>query len=224
LDDFLARIDAPSIDYLRIKFTDRPIIVIDPVHFPQFIGRIEKFRTFDYARFNFSPHAVDVTLSWQRWTCGSRPATLQLNFLCHIEDGPLLSLVEACNTSLLPLSNSNIENSYISAGHSNQDPLSGFYTDDLLWLELLRRFSAAKRLSLGSMDVVPPVAFALKQAIEEGIPDVLPAIQELSISRSLSAGPVLEAIEQFVAARGLSGFETPAFSRWRISARDAHEG
>jgi hypothetical protein len=163
---------------------------------------------------------MDVTLSLQRWTRGSHPGALQLNFLCDT-DGPLPSLIEACNTSLLPLSN--IENFDISTRHFDLDSQPGFNTEDPRWLEVLRHLSTAKRLYLGSMHVVPPVAFALKKAIEEGTTNVLPAIQELSVSRSLSAGPVREAIEQFVTARGLSVFETPAFS-WRFSARDTHEG
>ena len=111
---------------------------------------------------------------------------------------------------------SNIENLAFSTRHLNPD--SPFNTEGPQWLEVLRRFSAAKSLSLKSMYVVPPIAFALKQVIEKGVTDVLPAVQELSIFRSLSAGPVREAIEQFVAARGLSVFETPAFSGWRFSA------
>jgi hypothetical protein len=111
---------------------------------------------------------------------------------------------------------SNIENLAFSTRHLNPD--SPFNTEGPRWLEVLRRFSAAKSLSLKSMYVVPPIAFALKQVIEKGVTDVLPAVQELSIFRSLSAGPVREAIEQFVAARGLSVFETPAFSGWRFSA------
>ncbi|KAF8491234.1 hypothetical protein F5888DRAFT_1637760 [Russula emetica] len=164
---------------------------------------------------------MNVTLSSQRWTPGSFPGTLQLNFLCDTDD-PLPSLVVACNTSLLPLSN--IENFDISTRNLDPDSQSGLDTEDPLWLEVLRQFSAAKSLSLRSMHIVPPIASALKHVIEEGMTDVLPAIQELSVYKSLSAGPVREAIEQFVTARGLSVFETPAFSNWRFSARDTHEG
>lgn len=57
------------------------------------------------------------------------------------------------------------------------------------------------------MHIGPPVAFVLKQVTEEEMTDVLPAIQELSVSSSLPAGPVREVIEQFVAARGLPAFE-----------------
>ncbi|KAN0118585.1 hypothetical protein V8E52_005008 [Russula decolorans] len=162
---------------------------------------------------------MDVTLSLQRRTRSSLPGALQLNFLCDA-DGPLPSLVEACNTSLLPLSN--IETFEISARNLHPDCESGFNTEDPQWLEVLRKLSAAKSLSLGSMHIVPPIAFALKQVIGEGMTDVLPAIQELSVAGSLSAGPVREAIERFVAVRGLS--ETPNFSTWRFSAQDSHEG
>jgi len=220
LHDFVARIDVPSINYLKIVFTNEPFFVGNFFHLPQFIGRVEKFRSFDYARFDLLPYVIDVTLSPQTWTRGSLVGALQLEFLCDT-NGPLPSLVEACNTSLLPLSI--IENLHISTQNLHPDSQSGFNTEDPQWLEVLRQFSAAKSLSVLSMHIVPPVAFALKQVIEEGMTDVLPAIQELSVSRSLSAGPVREAIEQFVAARGLSVFETPAFSTWRISARDTHE-
>jgi hypothetical protein len=221
LDDFVARIDAPSINYLKIAFTDRPLFVNNFFHLPQFIGGVENLRSFDFAGFDLWHHAMDVTLSLQKWTRGSLPGALHLNFLCDA-DGPLSSLVEACNTSLLPLSN--IENFNISAKDLNRDSQSGFNTEDPQWLEVLRKLSAAKSLSLGSMHTVPPVAFALKQVVEEGMTDVLPAIQKLSVSVSLSAGPDREAIEQFVAVRGLSETETPNFSTWRFSAQDTHEG
>jgi hypothetical protein len=221
LDDFVARIDVPSINYLKIVFTDRPFFVHDFIHLPQFIGRVEKFRSFDFARFDLWHHTMDVTLSLQRWTRGSHPGALQLNFLCDT-NGPLPFLVEACNTSLPPLSN--VEKFDISTQHLNPDSQSGFNTEDPRWLEVLRQFSAAKSLYLGSMHIVPPVAFALKKAIEEGMTNVLPAIQELTVSRFLSAGPVREAIEEFVTARGLSVFETPAFFKWRLTTRDTHEG
>ena len=218
LDDFVARVDGSSINYLKIVFANRPFYVNDFFHLPQFIGRAEKFRSFDHASFDLWRHAMDVDLSLQRWTRDSPPGALHFNFLCDV-DGPLPSLVKACNTSLLPLSN--IENFKISIQDLNMDWHPEYNTEDPAWLEFLRHFSAAKSLSLGSMRIVP--AFALKQVVEEGMTDVLPALQELSVSESLPAGPVLEAIEQFVTARrGLSVFETPASStsRWLFSAQD----
>jgi hypothetical protein len=217
LDDFVARIDVPSIKYLKIHFANRPFFLNDFFHLPQFIGRVEKFRSFDYASFDFSPHAMDISLSPRDFL----PGALHLIFLCDT-DGPLTSLVEAFNTFSLPLSN--IEKLQFSVSYSYRDSQSIYKTEDPQWLEVLRQFSGAKSLYLGSMGFVPPVALALKQVIDEGMTDVLPAIRELTLSESLSAGPVREAIEQFATARGLSAFGTPADSRWQISARDTHEG
>ena len=220
LDDFVALIDVPSINSLRIYFFNRLFFAGGFFHLPQFIGRIKKFRLFDFARFDLSHHFMDVTL--QRWTRGSLPEALQLKIFGDI-DGPLPSLVEACNT-LLPLFK--IDNFHISSQYLYPDMEfeSTGNTEDRQWLEVLRPLSGAKSLYLGSMDLVPPVALALKQVVEEGMTDVLPAIRELTISKPLSAGPAREAIEQFVTARGLSTFGTPPFSKWRISARGTHEG
>jgi hypothetical protein len=43
LDDFVARIDVPSINSLRIEFIIRPFFAGHFFHLPQFIGRIKKF-------------------------------------------------------------------------------------------------------------------------------------------------------------------------------------
>jgi len=222
LDDFVARIEVPSIDFLEIVLILQPFVVVDFkfLYLPQFIGRIEKFRTFDYAGFHLDNDVMDVTLAPQRRT---RPRGLQLKSLCGMSGGPLLSLVEACNTSLLPLRHlSNLKYFDISTRYSNPDSQSESNTVDPLWLEVLRQFSSARALSLRSMEFVPPIAFTLKQVIEEGMTDVLPAIQRLSVTRPLSAGPVREGIEQFVTARGLS--ETASHSEWRIMAQDANDG
>ena len=215
LDDFLSRINVPSISYLEIRFAYPASSADTFFHIPQFIGR--EFQSFNYAGFHLSPHtndAIDVTLSPQRGKHGS------LKFSFPYSDGPLPGLVDVCNMSLLPLSN--IESIRISTGRSNPDSRSGFNTEDPQWLEVLRQFPAVKILYLVSMRIVPPVAFALKRVIEEGMTNVLPAIRELSVSRSLSPGPAREAIEQFATARGLSAFETPGSSnsKWRINTRD----
>ena len=221
LDDFVARIDVPSINSLRIEFINRPFFAGDFFHLPQFIGRIKNFPPFGFAKFHLSRLFMNVILSPQKWTHGSCPGDFQLMFICDA-GGPLAYLVEVFNTSLmLPISN--IENVDISSTRLNPNSRSEFNTEDSRWLEVLRQISGAKSLFLGSMDLVPPVAFALKRVVEEGMTDALPAIQELTVLKPLSAGPVREAIEQFVTARGLSAFGTPPSSKWRISTRDTRE-
>jgi hypothetical protein len=43
LDGFVARIDVPSFNSLKIVLRDRPFFVVDLLHLPQIIGRVEKF-------------------------------------------------------------------------------------------------------------------------------------------------------------------------------------
>jgi hypothetical protein len=195
LDDFVARIDAPSINCLRMKLTGLRFSVVNLLHLPQFIGRVEKFQSFGYADIYLDYRAMDIAISPQAWTPDSKALLLTVSY--HLT-GALPSLVEGCKSSLFPMSN--IEHLNISA----QPP---YWEFNPLWLELLRQFPAAKSLSLGSEQIVPPVAFALKQVIEEGMTDVLPAIRKLSVSGPLPAGPDREAIERFVTARGLPAFE-----------------
>jgi hypothetical protein len=43
LDVFVARIDVPSFNSLKIMFRDRLFFVVDLFHLPRTIGRVEKF-------------------------------------------------------------------------------------------------------------------------------------------------------------------------------------
>src|SRR5258708_31408719 len=194
-DDFVARIDAPSINCLKMRLTGLRFSIVNLLHLPQFIGRVEKVQSFGYADIYLDYRAMDIAISPQAWTPDSKALLLTVSY--HLT-WALPSLVEGCKSSLFPVSN--IEHFNISA----QPP---YWEFNPLWLELLRQFPAAKSLSLGSEQIVPPVAVALKQVIEEGITDVLPAIHKLSVSEPLPAGPDREAIERFVTARGLTAFE-----------------
>jgi len=217
LDDFVARIDVPSNNYLGIMLTDRPSSVVDLFHLSQLIGRAENFRSLDSTSIEVGDDEINVMVT----VTPAGHAVLQLHVLSSSE-GPLPTLVQACSSPLLPLSNTqHLEISYQRPDSQSHRKLD---TGDTQWVDILRPFSAAKSLSLQSMRVVLPVAFALKQVIEEGRADVLPAIQKLSVSGSLPAGPVREAIEQFVAARGLTALEKPGFSEWWFSAQDANDG
>lgn len=53
LDDFVALIDSPSTNNLKIEFTNPPILAIDVFHLPQFFGRVEKFRSLILQRSTF---------------------------------------------------------------------------------------------------------------------------------------------------------------------------
>jgi hypothetical protein len=72
------------------------------------------------------------------------------------------------------------------------------------WLELLRRFTTVKSLSL-SKESTPCVVPALQELSGERIMDVLPTLQSIFLPDSLLLRPVKEALTQFLTARQLSG-------------------
>ncbi len=206
LDDFVARIDVPLINCLKIMLTSLRFSIGDLLHLPQFIGRVEKFQSFGYAHIDLGSFVTDIAISPRASTPGFRDALLStapshLDALLFrvppLSGGRLLSLVGGCKSSLFPMS---------KMEHFNIDAYPSDWESNPLWLELLRQFSAAKSLSLESEWIVPPVEVALEQVIEEGITDVLPSLRKLSISEPLPAGPDREAIERFVTARGLPAF------------------
>lgn len=93
----------------------------------------------------------------------------------YSSDRPLPTLVQACDSSLLPISN--VQRLDITTRHPQSRFELRVDAGDTQRIDILHPFSAAKSLSLGSMYTVPPVAFALKQVGHcGGMADVLPTI------------------------------------------------
>jgi hypothetical protein len=85
--------------------------------------------------------------------------------------------------------------------------------ENILWLQLLPLFTAAKNLYL-SKEFMPGIASALEELVGDRITEVLPSLQNIFVERLESLGPFQENVEQFVAARQLSGHPI-AISIWR---------
>jgi|SRR6266404_3246367 len=90
--------------------------------------------------------------------------------------------------------------------------------ENTLWLELLLPFPAVKNLYL-SKDFAPGIAAALQEIVGT---EVLPNLQNISVDELEPWGPFKENIQQFVAARELSGHSITisvwdGFRRWRRS-------
>ncbi|KAI9449297.1 hypothetical protein F5148DRAFT_1153184 [Russula earlei] len=82
-----------------------------------------------------------------------------------------------------------------------------YWKDDVestQWLKLLDPFAAVKKLYL-SKQVALLVGYALQELSEDVVAEVLPALQNLFVEDLEPSGTVQEAIDQFVAARLLSG-------------------
>jgi len=80
------------------------------------------------------------------------------------------------------------------------------------WLELLRPFTAVKKLRL-FRHLVPQVAPALEEVPGDSLTEVMPVVETISMEDPEPSGHVQEAIRRFVAARQLSGHPV-AVQRW----------
>jgi F-box-like len=138
LEDLVARIDTPQLDFFYIAFYDQ--IVFDTIQFIQFINRTPTLKTLDRACVVFENTSAIVNFSSQ--TFGYRE--LDVRITCSDFNWELLSLERVFASSLPPLSTS--EDLYISeAAHSQPDWLDAIGT---VWLDILCPFTAVKNLYL----------------------------------------------------------------------------
>ena len=195
LEDVVARINTPKLDFFHITFFHQLIF-----HTPQlarFISRTPNLRAHSEARVSFYDYAVVVF-----------DRELELGISCTKSDWQLSSLAQICSSSL-PLISS-LEHLYIKDNYSQlrwQDDI-----ENVQWLELLHQFTALKGLYL-SREIAPCIAPALQEHVTERETEVLPALQSLFLEELHPLGPVQEAIERFVDSRQLSSHPI-AVSQW----------
>ena len=203
LEDFVAQIDAPLLDKLKIIFSHQ--LIYDTPQFTQFINRTPKFKANDEAKIDFSYWHVQVDILPRVFD-----RTLELSISCRQSDWQLSSLAQVCSLSFPQAFISAVEHLYI------MDEFS-----ELLWqedmesnqfLELFHPFTGVKYLYL-SQEFGPRIAPALQKLVEEGVTEVLPALQTIFLQEPLPSGPVQEILGQFVAARQLAGHPI-ALSLW----------
>ena len=215
LEDLVARIDAPLLNELWIIFFQQ--LILDPSQasqLTQFISRTPKFKTAD--------KVVEVFFEIFEGTARisiCSPFVLLLGMSCRPSDWQLSFLTQMCNLSFLQGLIPRVEHLYIQdiPSYSDSEPP---WQDDIegsQWLELLRPFTAVNDLYI-SKNFVLRIASALKELVGERATEALPALRTLFLRETLSSGPVqesavLEATEQFVTARQLSGHPV-AVSHW----------
>lgn len=221
LEDLVARIDAPRLDTLGIRFFHQ--LAFDTTHLSQFASRTAKLKAPDEARMVLTDRAVSITLSSSPQTSDKVPITtspspteipgggeLTLQISCAESAWQLQSLAQVC-TSSLPLLRA-VEHLYIRKGAF--EALHWQDAENTQWLEVLHPFIAVKNLYL-SKEFAPRISPALKELTGERVKEVLPALQNFFLAEHQQSGPVHEAIEQFVAARQLV-CHTIAVSSWEI--------
>jgi hypothetical protein len=105
-----------------------------------------------------------------------------------------------------------LENLYIPGDRVPWEDDPEYPQENPRWLELLHPFTAVKNLYL-SQEITRNIAPALQELVGERVVELLPALQNLFLEEVNPAGPVQEAIRQFVAARQLLGHPV-TISHW----------
>ena len=194
LDDLVARVDAPQLDYLHINFLLQTNF--DTPHLVQFISRTPRFQEPNEAYVSLHPYPV-VRLS--------EDGECRVEFLCE-ESGPQVSYITwVCTMCLPPLrtvEKLRLEVSENDLSYSGLDWIDDVEDDQ--WLELLHPFTAVKNLHLFE-EFQPKTASALQELVGGRTTEVLPSLQNIFLESFKDSGPFQEAIRPFVAAREVSG-------------------
>ena len=196
LEVILARIDAPRIDKLDITFFNQ--IIFDLPQLFQFISRRPALWAAKNGSILISSKAIYIGFPLQTYE-------LDLGISCTASEWQLSSLEQVCTSFLPPLPT--LEDLYIL-----DDVMHRFrWQDDvenILWMDLLHPFAAVKNLYI-SKTFVPRIAPALQELVGPRTTEVLPTLENIFLEVHWTP----EGIEQFVAARQLTGHHV-AVSHW----------
>jgi hypothetical protein len=190
LDDVVAQIDAPLLNYFRITFFYQP--TFETPRLAQFISRTPKLKAHNKARVFFCNEYVSLETVDKR---------LLLEISCGRSDWQFSSLAQVCSSSFPQAFIPTVEHLYFLE--------NGYWRlqHDIeinQWLELLRPFSGVKHLYICS-GFIRSIAPALQDLVGERVTEVLPALQTLFLDKMLSPKLDPEVIfGKFVAARELA--------------------
>ena len=197
LEDLVTRIDTPRLNTLLVFFFDE--IDFDYRQLAQLINRTPTLSALDEALVKFDDTTAIIKLRYR--TSRSSLDNVRIYIACREPYLQLSSAQRICNASLPPLST--VEDLHIPHRYRKL-----VWTDyaivNTLWLRLLIPFTAVKNLYI-SETFAPGIAAALQELVRGRIIEVLPSLQNIFLEGPELSGPLQENIEQFVAARRLSG-------------------
>jgi len=208
LEDLLARIDAPRLYYLSIRFFMDLNFDVPQLH--RLIGHAEEFKAFDHAEVWIFEHSIQLDLR-PRTGAADYHRQLELRIKCKELDWQLSSLAQVCSPSfplISALEELEIkEGNYLPSSHWKDD------MENAQWLELLDSFTVLKNLYL-TCGVAPHVCGALQKVSVERATEVLPALRNIFVDGFPSLEHIQEAIRSFVAARQFSS-HLVTIDHWR---------
>jgi len=203
LEDILSQIETPILN--RSHFSVFNQLVFGTPILGHFIRRMETFRTTHMALVEFSSRDVGIRF-WGQEMANNDMETQSLSILCNPLDWQLSALPQVLNSFLPSLST--LESLKIKVScKSWQDEI-----EVIQWQELLHPFTSVKKMTLQDEASVQLVVPALQELSGERATEVLPALQNLSLTTSgwSPSGPLKEAIEEFIATRQLYGHPVTA--------------
>jgi F-box-like len=190
LEVLAARMDAPPLDYFRIRFFHQ--LVFDIPQIVRFFGHLKSFRSSSLdlqinrneSSIFFSSNATRFSHSWD--ICGKRL------------DWQVSSLAQICS-QILPLCSS--VNALTITSRSSPDPDN---MDPTLWLQLFQSFPSVQSLTIGVF-LEQFIADSLKGLTGESAAEVLPSLQSLTLCWNKSDEVTQQGLQSFIAARQHSG-------------------
>jgi hypothetical protein len=196
LDSLVARIDAPRLEDIDIRFFRQS--TMDASELGRFIERTEFQASISQleAHVRISGHAISIT-----FTNSIFPTRLRLQISCEQLDRQLSSMAQVCN-QLSPFL-FRVEEPRINMTRSSsvQDDVP---VDGELWLELIRSFGGARIFRVAS-ELTTDILCALGPA-DGGHATVLPALDYLHVENPMAMNePSWDALLSFINSRSLSG-------------------
>ena len=203
LEDFVGRINIPLLRVFQMAFFGNRFSRDTP-QLTDLVDRAERFEVLDQAELYFDSDTLEksdnitVKLLSQKETANRTILQVQTDF--DPSRGRFLALAQA--RSSFP-SLTSVE--YLSLTEDESKPLFCHVpVEDAWWLQLLRPFTAVKRLYLAGQPGLY-VARALHDLSWEGVVEVLPALQRVFLEGPQPSEDVVEAIGPFIVRRQLSG-------------------
>jgi len=204
LEEFVARIDTPSLLHFEVAFFNQLIF-----HLPklaQFITRTERLRSFDQA--DVALRLTDIRLSL---LSPGREVYIALEISCEEIDWQVSSLVQMCDqlhslvsgVEWLDLAEKRILRPNL------QDDM-----DHTQWLELFQIFPALNTLRLAK-EVGSLVSRALQGLGADSATEVLPALRDLSLEGHEQFLSTQDAIMPFLSARHQRSDHAVVVHRWQ---------
>lgn len=194
LEDFVARIHAPSLQHVVIRFFNQLIFHIPQL--AQFVDRTGRLRSFIQADVALRTNVIRLSLF-----SSGRESYLSLEISCRGMDWQLSSLVQVCS-QLHPL-----VSGVGGLDLAEKRTLTPNWQDDIeptQWLELFRMFIAVNALRL-SLDLAPHVSRSLQGLTEDRATEVLPGLRDLLLEGDEQFSSLTQALQPFLNARSRSG-------------------